>query len=772
MSIDLDDEIVQDFLVEAGEILEKLNEQLVELEHRPNDYDLLNAIFRGFHTIKGGAGFLNLNSLVGVCHKAEDVFNALRQGARQVDAGLMDVILEVLDVVNSMFRFIRNGKDPEPAEPDLLDRLSHLLDPAPPKPAAAAPPPQPVAAPTPPPAPPPVAAQAPPAAPPKAPPAPLPSPANVVEADLLSMLEPGFEFDDFGSPPEPEPHAEPAPAGAPPPKPEPVQPAPSAPASESDDITEEEFERLLDQLHGEGRHSGLSSPAAAPPPQPEPPPSSAASPADGLISDDEFEALLDELHGKKTPASRPEPLSAIEPEPFNEPAPSAAPTSDTISEDEFEHLLDNLHGKGRHGGTPPPEVIAAVVPTFAPTLAPPPQDDAAKGGKSAAAETTVRVDTQRLDEIMNMVGELVLVRNRFQTLRAALHDEAMSKAIANLDVVTSDLQLAVMKTRMQPIKKVFGRFPRVVRDLARSLNKEVQLELRGEDTDLDKNLVEALADPLVHLVRNAVDHGIETPEERIAKGKSREGRVVLIAAQEGNHIELVIEDDGKGMDPEILRRKVVEKGLLDEESAARLDDKGCYELIFMPGLSTKTEISDVSGRGVGMDVVKTRITQMNGTVAVDSGRGRGTRIIIKLPLTLAIMPTLMVKLNQQPFALPLASVVEILDLDLSRTNTVDGQLVVLVRQKVLPLFYLKEWLIPGGGYERVRTGHVVVVAAGGRHVGFVVDHLVGQEEVVIKPLGAKLQGVAGMAGATITGDGQIALILDVPGLMKRYGPMR
>lgn len=750
MSIDLDDEIVQDFLVEAGEILEKLNEQLVELEHRPNDYDLLNAIFRGFHTIKGGAGFLNLNSLVGVCHKAEDVFNALRQGARQVDAGLMDVILEVLDVVNSMFRFIRNGKDPEPAEADLMDRLSRLLDPAPPTPAAT-PPPQPVAAP---PSAPPVVAQAPPPPPPA-----TPSPANVVEADLLSMLEPGFEFDDFGSPPGPALHSLPAAA----PTPEPVQQAASAPAADSGDITEEEFERLLDQLHGEGRHSSVPGPAAAPS-APEPATASVASPADGLITDDEFEALLDELHGKKPPA----PAPTFAPEPIAEPPASATPASDTISEDEFEHLLDTLHGKGRHGGTPPPEVIAAV----APALALPPQDDAAKAGKSAAAETTVRVDTQRLDEIMNMVGELVLVRNRFQTLRAALHDEEMSKAIANLDVVTSDLQLAVMKTRMQPIKKVFGRFPRVVRDLARSLNKEVQLELRGEDTDLDKNLVEALADPLVHLVRNAVDHGIETPEERVARGKPREGRVVLIAAQEGNHIELVIEDDGKGMDPETLRRKVVEKGLLDEESAARLDDKGCYELIFMPGLSTKNEISDVSGRGVGMDVVKTRINQMNGTVAVDSVRGRGTRIIIKLPLTLAIMPTLMVKLNRQPFALPLASVVEILDLDLSRTNTVDGQLVVLVRQKVLPLFYLKDWLIPGAGYERNHTGHVVVVAAGGRHVGFVVDHLVGQEEVVIKPLGAKLQGVAGMAGATITGDGQIALILDVPGLMKRYGPMR
>ena len=733
MAIDLDDEIVQDFLVEAGEILEKLNGQLVDLEQSPDDYDLLNAIFRGFHTIKGGAGFLNLGVLVSVCHRAEDVFNALRQGERRVDAALMDVVLEVLDVVNSLFKYIRNGKDPEPVDPELLDRLARLVAPA------AEPPPAPVA-----PAPPPKPARIAPTAPPMAeePPAEAP-PRNVVEADLFAMLEPGPETEIPAAEPEP------APALA-----SPIKPASGA---ESDEITEEEFERLLDQLHGQGRHG--AAPRGTPEPAPDPP-------AADTIGEDEFEALLDELHGKGRHGGVP--ASAAEPPPGS--------AADTITEDEFESLLDDLHGKGRHVGLP--RAAAVEIPAMDPPPAQEPAHDVSRAAKPAAAsapavaETTVRVDTQRLDEIMNMVGELVLVRNRFQTLRVALNDEEVAKAIANLDVVTSDLQLAVMKTRMQPIKKVFGRFPRVVRDLARSLNKEVQLELRGEETDLDKNLVEALADPLVHLVRNAVDHGIETPEERLAAGKPREGRVVLLAAQEGNHIELAIEDDGKGMDPDVLRRKVVEKGLMDPESAARLDDRGCYELIFMPGLTTKAEISDVSGRGVGMDVVKTRISQMNGTVAVDSQKGRGTRIIIKLPLTLAIMPTLMVKLEQQPFALPLSSVVEILDLDLSRTNTVDGQLVVLVRQKVLPLFYLKDWLLPGQGYGRNKSGHVVVVAAGGRHVGFVVDHLIGQEEVVIKPLGAKLRGVAGMAGATITGDGQIALILDVPGLMKRYGPMR
>ncbi|MCB1772655.1 MAG: chemotaxis protein CheW, partial [Gammaproteobacteria bacterium] len=272
--------------------------------------------------------------------------------------------------------------------------------------------------------------------------------------------------------------------------------------------------------------------------------------------------------------------------------------------------------------------------------------------------------------------------------------------------------------------------------------------------------------------RNAVDHGIEPPDVREAAGKPRRGTVVLSAAQEGDHILLSIEDDGKGMDADVLRRKAVEKGMMDEDAAARLEDKDCYNLIFAAGFSTKTEISDVSGRGVGMDVVKTRIAQMNGTVEIDSAYGKGSKITIKLPLTLAILPTLMVILGQQPFALPLASVVEIFNLDLSRTNTVDGQLTIRVRDRALPLFYLGKWLVSGGGYgipsEDGHSGHVVVVNVGGVQVGLVVDFLVGQEEVVIKPLGALLQGLEGMAGATITGDGKIALILDVPGLMRKY----
>ncbi|MGZ0077928.1 chemotaxis protein CheA [Methylomonas sp. YC3] len=734
MAIDLDDEILQDFLVEAGEILDSLGEQLVELEQSPGDLDLLNSIFRGFHTIKGGAGFLAISALVDVCHNAEDVFNVLRQGDRQVTPDLMDVILQVVDIVNEMFGQVRSGNTPKSADQGLLKRLKSYAGPA----EAAAPAEIAVEAA--------VINETSESTPPL-------SPQESAAQDYDAMLDPEELL------------------------------ASESASEDGDEITEQEFEDLLDALHGKG-----GSPTANIAAQ------SAVPTADDEISEDEFENLLDELHGKGKFSVK------------TEPSVPAADSGD-ITDEEFDKVLDALHGKGKFDAAnlgkidepaageknPPiknvelpvekPFVAAKPEPVAKPSVDVEPENSLGKvasvvdsvSDKSKAAtpqaDTTVRVDTQILDDIMNMVGELVLVRNRFQTLKAnAEAGEQLSKAISNLDVVTADLQLAVMKTRMQPIKKVFGRFPRVVRDLARSLKKEIRLELVGEETDLDKNLVEALADPLVHLVRNAVDHGIESPDEREANGKPREGVVILKASQEGDHIQLSIKDDGKGMNPDILRAKVVEKGLMDEESAARLDDKECYNLIFLPGFSTKTEISDVSGRGVGMDVVKTRIAQMNGVVEIDSVEGKGSTIIIKVPLTLAIMPTLMVKLRGQAFALPLASVLEILDLDLSKTNKVDGQLVVMVRNKALPLFYLSEWLVRGSYFtgETQPTNHVVVVNAGGRHVGFVVDQLIGQEEVVIKALGAKLHGLEGLAGATITGDGKIALILDVPGLMKKY----
>ncbi len=517
----------------------------------------------------------------------------------------------------------------------------------------------------------------------------------------------------------------------------------------------------------------------------------AAEPASDEITDAEFESLLDQLHGKGTFQADALPAAKAA-APVEQ---TSAIPGDDISEHEFEALLDQLHGKGKFNGDvaavdAPASVQAAAparaeapaiarpagaaAPVAAPKPAAAPRAPAASADKHAVseAETTVRVDTARLDEIMNMVGELVLVRNRLVRLGLNSGDEAMSKAVSNLDVVTADLQTAVMKTRMQPIKKVFGRFPRLVRDLARQLKKEINLELVGEETDLDKNLVEALADPLVHLVRNAVDHGVEMPDEREAAGKARTGRVVLSAEQEGDHILLSISDDGKGMDPNVLRAKAVEKGLMDKDAADRLSESDCYNLIFAPGFSTKTEISDVSGRGVGMDVVKTKISQLNGSINIYSAKGQGSKIVIKVPLTLAIMPTLMVMLGNQAFAFPLVNVNEIFHLDLSRTNVVDGQEVVIVRDKALPLFYLKRWLVQGQVHEEQHEGHVVILSVGTQRIGFVVDQLVGQEEVVIKPLGKMLQGTPGMSGATITGDGRIALILDVPSMLKRYAARR
>ncbi|AHG40257.1 chemotaxis protein CheA [Pseudomonas syringae CC1557] len=750
MSFGADEEILQDFLVEAGEILEQLSEQLVELESRPDDADLLNAIFRGFHTVKGGAGFLQLHELVECCHIAENVFDILRKGERRVDSELMDVVLEALDAVNSMFGQVRERTDVTPATPELLAALARLAEPQSADAVVAEEPePEPVAE------------------------APAAAAAQTTGGDDITDDEFEQLLDSLhGSNP-----VSAAPAAA---------PAAAASAASGDEITDQEFESLLDQLHGKGKFAADVAVAPAPAAQ-----SKKVASAGDEITDDEFEALLDQLHGKGSfdaAVATPVAAAAV----AKAPAVSKAAASDEITDNEFENLLDELHGKGKFE----PQAVVAKAPAAAPAPAAKPAPAPAPAAKAepakaapapaparaaappsekpvaTEAETTVRVDTARLDEIMNMVGELVLVRNRLVRLGLNSADEAMSKAVSNLDVVTADLQTAVMKTRMQPIKKVFGRFPRLVRDLARQLKKEINLELVGEETDLDKNLVEALADPLVHLVRNAVDHGIETPEEREATGKSRGGRVILSAEQEGDHILLSISDDGKGMDPNVLRSIAVKRGVMDKDAADRLSDTDCYNLIFAPGFSTKTEISDVSGRGVGMDVVKTKISQLNGSINIYSTKGQGSKIVIKVPLTLAIMPTLMVMLGNQAFAFPLVNVNEIFHLNLSTTNVVDGQEVVIVRDKALPLFYLKRWLVSSAAHEEQREGHVVILTVGTQRIGFVVDQLVGQEEVVIKPLGKMLQGTPGMSGATITGDGRIALILDVPSMLKRYAARR
>jgi two-component system chemotaxis sensor kinase CheA len=645
VSIEADDEILQDFLTEAGEILDSLGGMLVELERSPGDADLLNTVFRGFHTVKGGAGFLNLNAMVAICHRAEDVFNVLRQGERAIDAGLMDAVFRALDVVKAQFVQLENGADLTAADEALLDLLDRYAAP------------------------------------------------NEVGAQTALTAS--------TAPDEPREYD----------------------AGEFPDVTDTEFAELLDI-------ASMAEVAAA-----------ANRPAGGARPD----ACEDE--------------------------------ADEMSAEDFERLLDQLHG---HGNAPAPVAAPATVPGKAPER--PAPEASAAGGKPVVdlpstdaslqaarnnADPTVRVDTGRLDQIMNLVGELVLVRNRLTALKSGIVDEAVTTAIATLELVTSDIQTAVMKTRMQPIKKVFGRFPRVVRDLARSLNKEVDLELHGEDTDLDKNLVEALADPLVHLVRNSVDHGIEIPADRERAGKSPTGKVVLSAKQEGDHILLTISDDGAGMDADVLREKAVEKGLLDAEAAARLSESDAFSLIFKPGFSTKAAISDISGRGVGMDVVKTRIDQLNGSIEIESVKGAGTRLSIKLPLTLAILPTLMVGVGKHIFALPLSAVSEIFQFADCTTTVVDNRRCVVVRERVIPLFDLRHWVARDFGNDPSENGEQVVIAHwGAQRIGLIANRVLGQEEVVIKPLGTLLRGLPGFAGATITGDGSVALILDIPGLVK------
>ncbi|MEA5444277.1 chemotaxis protein CheA [Gammaproteobacteria bacterium AB-CW1] len=736
MSFDGDQELLADFLVEAGEILEELGEQLVELEQRPDDRDMLNTIFRGFHTIKGGASFLGLREMVDLCHSAEDVFDVLREGKIAVSQALMDDALSALDWLQTMFGELREGQALSRPPQALIDSLRAQIDGGVGDPQQAAP-------------------------------ASGGGGAVVNDGQKAHRDPTDEEFEAMlaaGETPSDEVRA------------------PSDPGPAGDEISEDEFDSLLDELHGPGK-------------APKPASGSDQSGSDE-IDEDEFESLLDELHGSGAPpggggkADKPK-------EGDTQPAEGG---DDFISDDEFESLMDQLHGPGgapgegarEDAGKPeprkpapagnadtrevPPSESAASTPSQKEVKKPEtraPAKPASPAAAAMSAETTVRVDTSRLDSIMNLVGELVLIRNRLVTLGGnTAQDEATATAVGELDLVTSDLQGAVMQTRMQPVKKVFSRFPRVARDLARNLEKKVQLELRGEETDLDKNLVEALADPLVHLVRNAVDHGIESPEVRRHAGKPEAGTVLLSAEQEGDQVLLTIKDDGGGMDPEVLRRKALDKGVIDEDEAERLSDKEAYNLIFRPGFSTKEQISDVSGRGVGMDVVKTRISQLNGTIEIDSAKGRGSEIQIRVPLTLAILPTLMVTLNASIFALPLSNIREVIYLEDEAAHRVDGRRVIRVRNRTLPLVYLQQWLTGEMPSEIGQQSQVVIVEVAGQQMGLVVDDVLGREEVVIKPLGAYLRGMSGYAGATITGDGRIALILDVPILVKSYGSER
>jgi two-component system chemotaxis sensor kinase CheA len=637
MDANLDSELRDDFLVEAGELVQRLGEQLIELEASPHDRELLNAVFRVFHTVKGGAGFLGIEPMVQLCHCAEELLNDARNGKLVLNSAHMDALLEALDLLNGMMAALANG-------------------------AAMSLPPQ----------------------------------------ALLARLQPPVEAAASAS-------------------------ATAKPARAADPI-EAEFEALLDTLYGQGGAPG------------------AAKHVSNDINDDEFESLLDTLHGKgAAPGAKPEVVEKKD-----------------ISDDEFEALLDSLHGQG---GVPGQAAAPVPAPAPAAVAAAPATETRASASAKPAAETTVRVDTTRLDALVNRAGELVLLRNRLLSLASRSDNESLTAMAGDLDRVSDDLQNAVLGMRMQPVGRLFQRFPRIVRDLARQLGKDIELITEGEDTDLDRSLVEALADPLIHLLRNAVDHGLEDPAGRERAGKPRKGKVKLSASQRGERIVISVSDDGRGMDPDVLRRKAVEKGVIDAAQAARLSEVECYELIFRPGFSTAAQISDISGRGVGMDVVKTRVAELGGTLQVHSRLGSGSTLELTVPLTLAILRVLMVRVGDRLFALPLGNVSEVFELSPQHDHMLDGRRVAAHRGRALVLGDLADW----AGIRGPGGRNVVVLHVGHMHLGCLVHEVIGREDVMVKPLGPLFEGVPGVAGATVTGDGRLALVLDLAALSQDDG---
>ena len=610
------EDLLQDFLVEAADLLSGVDNKLVDLEQNPQDKGLLNDIFRGFHTIKGGAGFLNATELVTLCHLTENLFDLLRTGQREVTPAMMDPILEATGAVRDMFGALEGGVQPGPADPALIAQLKAAI------------------------------------------------------------------------------------AG------EPVAAVPAAPA-----------------------------PAAA-----VPAPAAAAAPA-GATPD--WGQMYSAVTG----------------------APAAAPAAAVPAPVVMHHDVK---------GETPEQIIQGAVgrrvtdkPSSAPAVG--------RRDSEKSRDNSIRVDTTRLDQVLNLSGEIGLTKNRLNSLRSDILNgrsdtdtlHALDQAVSQLDLLVSDLQNAVMKTRMQPIGRLFQKYPRIARDLARSLGKDVELQLIGEETEIDKTMIEDLSDPIIHLIRNAVDHGIEPTDDRLAAGKSPKSQVRLEARQEGDHIVLIVADDGRGMNAERLRAKALEKGLITDEEANTMDERQSYNLIFLPGFSTKDVASDVSGRGVGMDVVKTNIQKLNGSIEIKSQQGKGTTFVISLPLTLAILPVLLVQLEEQPFAVPLSMVREILPIEVAAIQEVGGRATMVVRGEVMPIYplsYLVGWpanRIPGYGVLMQTAEHTFILA---------IDGFMGREDAVIKSLDDFRP--KGVAGVTTLSNGQIVLILDMKELLVALGEGR
>ncbi len=600
------EEMLQDFLTEAGDMLSDVDNKLVVLEKSPNDRDLLNVIFRGFHTIKGGAGFLNATPLVELCHRTENLFDKLRNAELTLTPEIMDVILAATGIVRDMFGALAQARMPDPAEAAILDALDAVLS-----------------------------------------------------GEALVV-------------PKEAPKAEPAPA------------APPAAGTST---------------HAPGANE----------------------------NGPDWRVLYHALVG--TPAEE-----------------SAAPT---------------------HAAPTP--VAAAAAKVEPPKAADKPRASTPTTATPSAKENTIRIDTTRLDQVLNLSGEIGLTKNRLTCLRSDMVAgrstpetlKALDEAVSQLDLLVGDLQNAVMKTRMQPIGRLFQKYPRLARDLARSLGKDVELILEGEETEIDKTMIEDLNDPLVHLVRNAVDHGVDSPEERAAAGKPAKSVVKLSAQQVGDHIVIEITDDGRGMRADVLRKKALDKGLIDVETANSLDERQSLNLVFLPGFSTKEAISDVSGRGVGMDVVKTNITKLNGRIDVKTVIGQGSVFTITLPLTLAILPVLIVRLGTQPFAIPLSMVREIMPINPQDIQQVSGRATLVVRDEVLPVRTLAG-LLDWPDSESPAFG--VLMQAAETSFVMAIDGFIGRDDVVIKPLtDVKPRGIA---GATLSGEGSVVLVLDMEELLS------
>ncbi|WP_103601592.1 hybrid sensor histidine kinase/response regulator [Campylobacter concisus] len=630
-------EIMEDFLIEAFELIEQIDHDLVELESNPEDLELLNRIFRVAHTVKGSSSFLNFDVLTELTHHMEDVLNKARKGELKITPDIMDVVLESVDMMKGLLESIRdNGSD-----------------------AAAG-------------------------------------------IDIKNICV-----------------------------------------------------RLTQISEGEAPSAAAEAPAAAPAPEPvkEPEPAVPAEEAAPEVSDAELSKL-----------------------------------SDSEVEAEIERLLkvrkaeDQARRASKGIAPKSPEEIApaaSAAPAPAPKPAPSRERDADKKVPAAssgavAQEQTIRVEVKRLDHLMNLIGELVLGKNRLLKIYDDVEEryegekflEELNQVVSSLSLVTTDIQLAVMKTRMLPIAKVFNKFPRMIRDLSRDLGKQIDLEISGEETELDKSIVEEIGDPLVHIIRNSCDHGIEDPETRKAMGKPEKGLVQLKAYNEGNHIVVEIVDDGKGLDADMLKSKSIEKGIITEREADAMSEKEAFGLIFKPGFSTAAKVTNVSGRGVGMDVVKTNIEKLNGIIDIESEVGKGTVMKLKIPLTLAIIQSLLVGTQEEFYAIPLASVLETVRVPIDDIYTIDGKNVLRLRDEVLSLVRLADVF----GVEKVFDGgdhtYVVIIGVAEAKLGIIVDTLVGQEEIVIKSMGDYLQNIPGIAGATIRGDGRVTLIIDVGAMME------